>query len=327
MTDAVQFVMTTAMRLTTRPHPLTRAILAAALASTVAGSASVASAVESGAQAERDKPAYLRDVGVDQKLGAQIPLDLTFRDEQGQPVKLAKFFDGRKKPVILVLVYYSCPQLCTLVLNDLNRGLNGLSTLSVGDDFEVVTVSIDPSDTAELARDKKATYMASYRRPHAADGWHFLTGDQASIQRLTDAVGFRYKWDPQYQQFMHPSGLTLATPTGVVSRYFFGIDYDLKDLRLSLSEASDNKIGSLTDRVLLYCFHYDPKSGRYTPIVSSLIKVGGVLTVGALGMFWFAMYRFEQTKLAREATATAAADDDQRATDDGPRRPSAGEDR
>ena len=253
-----------------------------------------ARAVETGAEAERNKPAYLNDIGIDQELAAQVPLDLTFRDEDGNPVKLAKFFDGHKKPVILVLVYYSCPQLCTLVLNDVNRGMNGLSTLSAGDDFEVVTVSIDPSDTTELARDKKANYMASYRRPHAAQGWHFLTGDQTSIQRLTDAVGFRYKWDPKYQQFMHPSGLTILTPKGTVSRYFFGIDYDLKDLRLSLEAASDNKIGSLTDRILLYCFHYDERSGKYTPIVSSLVKVGGLLTVGCLGMFWFAMYRFEQ---------------------------------
>ena len=292
---------------------------AAALLSVVAvlGGPRAALAVETGAAAEASKPAYLKDIGIDQKLGAQVPLDLTFRDEDGRPVKLAQYFDGHKKPVILTLVYYSCPQLCTLVLNDLNRGMNGLSTLSAGDDYEVVTISIDPSDTTELARDKKTNYMASYRRPHAAQGWHFLTGDQTSIRRLTDSVGFKYKWDAKYQQFMHPSGLTILTPKGTVSRYFFGIDYDLKDLRLSLEAASDNKIGSLTDRILLYCFHYDESSGRYTPIVSSLVKVGGVLTVGCLGMFWFAMYRFEQTRHATQLAALRAEAEG----GPGPRRP------
>ncbi len=254
--------------------------------------------METGASAERNKPAYLNGVGIDQKLAAQVPTDLTFRDEDGKPVKLAQYFDG-KKPVVLTLVYYSCPQLCTLVLNDLNRGMNGLSTLSAGDDFQVVTVSIDPSDTPALAADKKQTYMASYRRPHAAAGWHFLTGDQTSIRRLTESVGFKYRWDPKYQQFIHPSGLVILTPKGVVSRYFFGIDYDLKDMRLSLEEASNNKIGSLTDRILLYCFHYDETSGRYTPRITMLVKLGGVLTVGALGFFWFAMYRFEQARYGR----------------------------
>jgi protein SCO1/2 len=263
-----------------------------------------AAAVETGATAERNKPAYLKDVGIDQKLGAQVPLDLTFRDESGQPVQLAKYFDGHKKPVILTLVYYSCPQLCTLVLNDLNRGLNGLSTLSAGDDFQVVTVSIDPSDTSALAADKKATYMASYRRPHADQGWHFLTGDQTSIRRLAQAVGFKYKWDPKFQQFIHPSGLIILTPKGTISRYFFGIDYDTKDLRLSLEEASSDKIGSFTDRILLYCFHYDESSGRYTPTITRILKLGGVLTMAALGFFWFAMYRFEQARYGGGGPAT-----------------------
>ena len=256
---------------TPRRHPLRSWTAAAVLAaSLLAVGPRPAVAVESAKQAEENKPAYLKGIGIDQKLGEKVPLDLTFRDENGNPVKLGQYFDGKRKPVILVLVYYSCPQLCTLVLNDLSRGLNGLSTLSVGDDFEVVTVSIDPSDTTELARDRKATYLASYRRPHAAQGWHFLTGDQTSIRRLTDAVGFHYRWDPKFQQFMHPSGLTILTPNGTISRYFFGIDYDLKDLRLSLEEASNSKIGSVTDRILLYCFHYDESSGKYTPIVSSL---------------------------------------------------------
>ena len=294
---------------------LTAGLLALSAAASVAPRP--AAAVETGPAAEQNKPAYLRDVGIDQKLGAQLPLDLTFRDESGQPVKLAQYFDGQKKPVILTLVYYSCPQLCTLVLNDLNRGMNGLSTLSAGDDFQVVTVSIDPSDTSALAADKKATYMASYRRPHAEQGWHFLTGDQSSIRKLTQAVGFKYKWDPKFQQFVHPSGLVILTPKGAVSRYFFGIDYDLKDLRLSLEEASSNKIGSITDRILLYCFHYDETSGRYTPTITRIVKLGGVLTVAALGFFWFAMYRFEQARYGSDEVAHGA-DDARGAGTDGP---------
>jgi protein SCO1/2 len=239
------------------------------------------------------KPAYLNDVGITQNLGAQVPLDLTFHDETGKAVKLGQYFDGNKKPVILSLVYYKCPQLCTLVLNDLNRGMNGLSTMSAGDDYQVVTVSFDPREGPEEATDKKETYMASYRRPHAAEGWHFLTGDEASIKALTTAVGFKYKYDAKYGQYIHPSGLMVLTPKGVVSRYFFGIDYDLKDLRLSLEEASSNKVGSLTDRLLLYCFHYDPSSGKYSLQVTRIMQLGAVLTMGALGAFWMAMHKRE----------------------------------
>jgi protein SCO1/2 len=244
--------------------------------------------------ADELKPKYLNDVGIQQKLGAQIPLDLVFHDETGREVKLGQYFDGTRKPVILTLVYYKCPQLCTLVLNDLNRGMNGLTTLSAGDDFQVVTVSFDPHEGPELAEDKKEIYMQSYRRPHAAEGWHFLTGDQASIKALTDSVGFQYKYDPKFDQFIHPSGLVVLTPKGVVSRYFFGIDYGLKDLKLSLEEASSNKIGSLTEQILLYCFHYDESSGKYTLKIIRIMQLGGILTMGALGAFWMAMHRKEQ---------------------------------
>lgn len=241
------------------------------------------------ASAQLNNPNYLKGVGIDQKLGAQVPLDLPFRDENGNTVRLGQYFDGRR-PVVLTLVYYNCPMLCTLVLNDLTRGMNGLD-LSAGDDFQVVTVSFDPKETPELAADKKKTYLASYRRPHAAEGWHFLTGDQASIAALTSAIGFHYKWDPKFQQYIHPSGVMVLTPTGTISRYFFGIDYGLKDLKLSLQEASGNKIGSFTDQVILYCFHYDPSSGKYTLAVTRAMQVGGVMTMAALGAFWFAMFR------------------------------------
>ena len=209
-------------------------------------------------------------------------------------------FDHKRKPVLLTLVYYSCPQLCTLSLTDLTKGMNGLSTLSVGDDYEVVTVSFDPHETPEQARDKKETYLASYRRPNAAAGWHFLTGDADSIRRLTDAVGFHYRWDDKYKQFMHPTGHIVLTPNGVVSRYFFGIDYDLKDFRLSLEEASNNKLGSITDRILLYCFHYDESSGRYTPTITMFLKLGGLLTIAAIGAFWFAMHKVDPARFTAQ---------------------------
>ena len=237
------------------------------------------------------KPDYLKGVGIEQRLAQQIPLDLVFKDETGKSVRLGDYFDG-KKPVVLTLVYYNCPLLCTLVLNDLTRAMNGLD-LSAGDDYQVVTVSFDPKETPAIAAAKKDEYLRSYRRPHAEDGWHFLTGDDASIHALTDSVGFTYRWDPQYNQFIHPSGITILTPGGVISRYFFGIDYGLKDLKFSLQEASGNKIGSLTDQILLYCFHYDELSGmyKYSRAVIHLVQLGGVLTLLGLGSFWFAMFR------------------------------------
>jgi protein SCO1/2 len=246
------------------------------------------------AQAQQPvKPGYLDGVGIDQNLGAQVPLDLPFKDETGKVVKLGDYFDGNKKPVILTLIYYKCPdlQLCTLEMNDLNRTMNGMSTLSAGDDYQVVTISFDPAEGPALAKDKKEIYMQSYRRPHAEEGWHFLTGNADSIKKLTTAVGFRYKYDQKFQQYVHSNGLMVLTPKGQISRYFFSIDYDLKDLRLALEEASGNKIGTLTDQILLYCFHYDPTSGKYSFRVIQVMQLGGILTMGALGAFWFAMSR------------------------------------
>jgi len=234
----------------------------------------------------------LDGVNIDQRLGSSIPLDLVFNDEDGHPVKLGQFFDG-KRPVVLTLVYFDCPMLCTLVLNDLTRSLN-MMPLSVGDDFQIVTVSFNPKETPRDATDKKETYLRAYRRNNAEQGWHFLTTpDEATIHKLTDAVGFHYKYDEKFKQYIHPSGITVLTPTGVISRYFFGIDYGLKDLRLSLQEASGNKIGSITDQILLFCFHYDEATGRYSLMVMRLVQAAGVLTLGALGTFWFVMYRRE----------------------------------
>jgi protein SCO1/2 len=284
-----------------------RSILVLCLAACFVAAASSARAdLPPFSQAQEKRPVTnaplqkLEGVGMDQRLGNQIPLDLVFKDEAGKPVKLGQYFDG-KKPVVLTLVYYGCPMLCTMVLNDLNRSLNGLN-LSAGDDFQIVTVSFDPREGPKEAADKKATYMQSYRRPHAEEGWHFLTGDEATIHQLTEAVGFHYKFDEKFQQYIHPSGITLLTPTGVISRYFFGIDYGLKDLKLSLQEASGNKIGSLTDQILLYCFHYDETTGKYSLMVVRMVQVGAVMTLMGLGAFWFTMFRRERTMTAKGAT-------------------------
>jgi protein SCO1/2 len=230
--------------------------------------------------AQETRPAILHDVGIDQKLDAQVPLDLAFRDEQGRDVRLGDYFG--KRPVILALVYFKCPMLCTMVLNDLTRDLNSI-TLTAGQQFDVVAVSFDPSETPDLAAAKKATYLQRYRQSNASNGWHFLTGPQESITRLTKAVGFRYVWDPANQAFAHASGIIVLTPAGKTSRYFFGIDYEPVDLRLSLVEASGEKIAAPTDQVLLYCFHYDPRTGKYGLVISRAIEAAGTLTFLLLG--------------------------------------------
>ena len=233
--------------------------------------------------AANTRPRQLDNVTIEQKLDQQVPLDLTFRDEAGNPVKLGDYFGS--KPVVLSLVYYTCPQLCNQVLNGLTSSLSTLRDFNIGKEFNVVTVSFDPREKPELAAKKKETYIQWYKRAGAADGWHFLTGDQEQIDRLTDAVGFRYHWDAASQQFVHASGVMLLTPEGKLSRYFYGIEYSAKDLRLGLVEASDGKIGSPVDQILLYCFHYDPEQGKYGFVVMNLIRLGGVITlVGVVAM-------------------------------------------
>jgi protein SCO1/2 len=224
----------------------------------------------------------LQKVGIDQNLGAPLPLDLIFHDEDAKQVRLANYFN--KRPVILVLVYYECPMLCTMVLNDLLRSMRSMSE-TAGKDFDIVTVSFDPRDTPDLAKSKKKTYLAQYNRPGAESGWHFLTGDQASINSLTQSVGFHYTWDPKNQVFAHASGIMVATPQGTLSRYFFGIDYAPKDLRLALAQASDGKTAGLANAVLLYCFAYDPSTGKYSLAIIRLLKGAGVATLLLLGSF------------------------------------------
>lgn len=230
----------------------------------------------------------LKQVNVEQKLGAQIPLDLKFRDESGREVALAEYF-AKGRPVALTLVYYECPMLCNQVLNGAVGAFQGLS-FTAGKEFEVVTVSFDPREGPELAARKKETYLRRYKREGAEAGWHFLTGDEASVKALADAVGFRYAWDEQSQQFAHASALMVATPSGKLSHYFYGIDYAPKDLRLAFVEASEGKVGSPVDALLLYCYHYDPAAGRFAPVMG-VMRVAGVLTVFGVAALIFYLTR------------------------------------
>lgn len=231
-------------------------------------------------------PPILRDVGIDQKLNDQIPLDLVFRDESGSVVHLGEYF--RQKPVVLVLAYYDCPMLCTLVLNGLVHSLKEMK-FNVGQQFEVVTVSFDPTEKPALAAAKKAIYVSLYNRPGAAAGWHFLTGDESSIHRLTQAVGFHYNYDSQTRQYIHATGIMVLTPEGRLARYFYGIRYPAGNLRLGLVEASQGKIGSPVDEVLLYCSQYDPATGKYSVIISHVLKIAALVTILSLGSLVLAM--------------------------------------
>ena len=242
------------------------------------------------------RPPALREVGIDQRLGESLPLDAPFRDDHGQSVTLGDLFGG--KPVVLVMTYFECPMLCTLVLNGLTKTLKTMN-FEPGKEFDVVVVSFDPRDTPELAAKKKATYVAEYGRVATADGWHFLTGDQAAIARVATAVGFRYKWVPEEKQFAHAAAIMVATPEGRMSRYFYGVDYAGRDLRLGLIEAADHKIGSAVDVLLLFCYRYDPATGKYGAIVLNMVRIGGVATVLVIGAFMAVMFRREAVAARR----------------------------
>jgi protein SCO1/2 len=243
--------------------------------------------------AQSSLPPVLRQVAFDQRLNEQVPLDLVFQDETGASVKLEDYFGS--KPVILVLAYYRCPMLCTEVLNGLVRALMDV-TFDVGREFNVVTVSFDSRETPELAAAKKKTYLERYGRAGAAEGWHFLTGGEESIVRLTEAVGFRYTYDARHDQFAHASGIMILTPQGKIARYFYDISYPPRDLRFGLVEASENKIGSPVDRILLYCFHYDPSEGKYGAAIMNIVRLGGALTVLLLGTFLGLLWWQERRK-------------------------------
>jgi len=236
------------------------------------------------------RPPILQQVGIDQHLNQQLPLDLNFRDEAGKDVRLGDYFG--KRPVILSLVYYRCPMLCGEVLNGLTSSLN-IVRFDLGRDYDVVTVSIDPRETPDVAAKMKTVYLRRYNRqtPTAEQGWHFLTGAQEQITQLAKAVGFRYVYDPRIDQYAHASGVQIATPDGRLSQYYYGIEYAPKDIRLGLIEASKNHIGTVVDQLILYCYHYDPSTGHYGAIVMRVMRLAGILTVLLLGSFILVMVR------------------------------------
>ena len=235
----------------------------------------------------------LADVRIDQKLNRQVPLDLTFQDESGRTVPLGTYFG--KKPVILTLVYYQCPMLCTQVLNGMTSALKTL-TFDAGKDYEVVAVSIDPRETPQMAAEKKAVYLKEYGRPGDDQGWHFLVGNQQNISALADAVGFRYAWDARTQQYAHATAIMVLTPGGKLAQYFYGIEYSPRDVRFGLVQASQGRIGTLVDSVLLYCYHYDPTAGKYGLVVTRALQLGAGATLLILGGFLIIMFKADIKK-------------------------------
>jgi protein SCO1/2 len=248
------------------------------------------------AQTSTTPPRLPGKVGITQKLNAALPLDAIFRDENGRAVRLGAYFHSGR-PVLLNFVYYKCPMLCPTVLESLTSSLTEMRG-DMGKEYDVITVSIDPRDMPEAAMERKTRYVKRYGRQSAWDGWHFLTGFESGIRHLTDAVGFEYAYDPQHDQFAHGTTLLAVTPDGHVSRYFNGFEYKPRDLRLGLVEASKGKIGTLTDSVLLLCYHYDPATGRYSRTAMNGVRVGGIATVLGLGGFIFVMIRSERRRAA-----------------------------
>lgn len=255
--------------------------------------------------AASDQIPMLREVGIDQKINAPIPMDVTFSDETGREVPIGRYFG--EKPVVMAFVYYECPMICTQVLNGLVGSLEGLS-LNADEDFEVVIVSFDPGETPALAADTKRTMVRRYGRPETADGWHFLTGREANIKRLTDAVGFRYAYDEAIDQYAHPAAILVATPDGRVGRYLYGIEFAPIDLRLALSESTEGRVGTAIDQALLLtCYTYDPETGKYGFVVMNLVRAAGILTLLVMGGAIFLSLRRERRRnsaVGQTATGT-----------------------
>jgi len=236
------------------------------------------------------RPPGLTDVGIEQRLNEQVPADLSFQDESGKPVKLGDYFGHR--PMILNLVYYKCPMLCGEVLSGLTSALKPM-TLNPGKDFEALTVSFDPRETPQDATASKAEYLRRYKRSGAENGWHFLTGSQESVNALTKAVGFQYHYDPKVGQFAHSTAIMVLTPEGKIAQYYYGVEFSPKDLRLALVQASQNKVGTVVDQLLLYCYHYDPSVGKYSMMVTRVVQIAAFATMVLLGGFIFIMVRRE----------------------------------
>jgi protein SCO1/2 len=245
-------------------------------------------------------PEPLKKVGIEQRLGESLPLTAEFKDENGQIVKLGDYF-GKGRPAIIALVYYECPMLCNQVLNGLTGTLKGIS-FDAGKEFDVIAVSFDAKefDKPDLAKNKKASYMERYGRPATEKGWHFLTGNQASIDAITQATGFKYEWDEKSNQFAHGSAIMLATPDGKLSRYFYGIDYAPRDVKLGIMESADSKVGSVADELMLYCFHYDPASGKYGFQILSVLRLTAIATVLGMGLMGFVFWRRNKSRNGSE---------------------------
>lgn len=241
-------------------------------------------------------PSALQEIGIEQKLGGQLPLDAEFRDETGKLIKLGDLF-GKGRPVIIAFVYYECPMLCSQVLNGLTGSLKGIS-FNAGKEFDVVAVSFDASefDKSEIAAAKKAGYMERYGRPGTESGWHFLTGSDESVKAITEAAGFSFKWDEASNQFAHSAAIMVATPDGKLSRYFYGIDYSPKDLKFGIMESAEARVGNPAEQLLLYCFHYDPSTGKYGLAILSFIRVGGILTLLGMGFAGIVFWRRSKRK-------------------------------
>lgn len=241
-------------------------------------------------------PDTLKTVGIEQKLGEQLPLDTELKDEDGKSVKLGNYFSSGR-PVVLAFVYYECPMLCNQVLNGLTGALKGIS-FDAGKEFDVVAISFDAreNDSAGLAKNKKASYIERYGRPGTEKGWHFLTGTEQAIERITSAAGFSYKWDEKSNQYAHAAGVMVATPDGKMSRYFYGIDYAPKDVKFGIIESADSKVGSASEKLLLYCYHYDPSTGKYGLAILRVIRAAGVLTLVGMGTMIFAFWRKNKKK-------------------------------
>lgn len=243
-------------------------------------------------------PPVLQKVGIEQKLNSPLPLDAVFKDENGSAVKLGDYFD-KGKPVVLALVYYECPMLCNEVLNGLTGSLKGIS-FDAGKDFDVIAISFDAreNDKPDLAKNKKASYMARYGRAGTENGWHFLTGTQSEIDKVTQAVGYNYVFDEKSNQFAHAGGIMFATPEGRLSRYFYGIDYAPKDLKFGLMESAENKIGNPAEQLYLYCFHYDPASGKYGLAILRVLRLLSVATLLGIGGMLIIFWRYNKNKRA-----------------------------
>jgi protein SCO1/2 len=246
-----------------------------------------------------DREAPLTKADIQQKLNSTLPLNAEFKDDHGNDVKLGQYFDGRH-PVVLALVYYECPMLCTQVLNGLVRAARILP-LTPGKDFSVVVVSFDSREGPKEASEKKANYLKMYGHPETANSWHFLTGGVPSVKAITEAVGFHYAWDAHTEQFVHATAIYVATPEGKLSKYFMGIEYSAKDLNLGLVDASSGRIGTVVDHVLLYCYHFDPQSAKYTPFALGLVRVAGGFTLLFLGGFVVIMLRRDSQRKGNQA--------------------------